>query len=273
MNIFIVGLGLMGASYAEALSQKGYAVDGFDLDPETLKKARQDHIIKTGNLDALKEADVVILALYPQDNIDFVKTHQSLFHKNQLVTDLSGTKVGVVLSIEAYLPEGVGFVSHHPMAGRALSGYDHKKPSMFHGANFIIIKTEKTQDPHILTIKRLAVDLGFNHIMVLDAVTHDQLIAYTSQLTHVLAVALMHMDTFKDTPNATGDSFRDLTRIAHINENMWTELFFENKIYLKEAINNMIHELKWFDDMLEKDAKVPLKTYLKQAKEKRKQFD
>ncbi|MFU8792656.1 MAG: prephenate dehydrogenase [Acholeplasmataceae bacterium] len=273
MNIFIVGLGLMGASYAEALSQKGYAVDGFDQDLITLEKARQDNIIQTGSLSALTQADVVILALYPKDNVNFVQSHQHLFRKNQLVTDISGTKVDVVSSIESILPEGVGYVSHHPMAGRALSGYDHRKPSMFQGANFIIIKTDDSQATHISTIERLATDLGFNHVMVLDPKTHDQLIAYTSQLTHVLAVALMHMDTFKDTPKATGDSFRELTRIAHINENMWTELFFENKIYLKEAINHMIEELKSIDDMLEKDAKVPLKTYLKNAKEKRKQFD
>lgn len=273
MKIFIVGLGLMGASYAEALSLKGHVIDGFDNDPDTLKKARQDQLIQTGQINAITEADVVILALYPKDNIAFVKTHHHLFRTNQLITDMSGTKVDVVSSIESYLKEGTGYVSHHPMAGRAFSGYAYKKPSMFHGANFIIIRSARTKDHDIAIIKGLATDLGFKHIMIIDAITHDQLIAYTSQLTHVLAVSLMHMDTFEDTPNATGDSFRDLTRIAHINENMWTELFFENKIYLKAAIKQMIKELNSVDDMLEKDAKVRLKTYLKHAKEKRKQFD
>lgn len=273
MNVFIVGLGVMGASYAEALNQKGYRVDGYDQDPDTLRKAINDQIIETGHLEGLKKAELVILALYPQDNILFVQTHKHLFHKDQLITDLSGTKAHMVKLIEDLLPKDVSYVSHHPMAGRELSGYDAKKPSMFLGANFVIITSDQTQTKDEEIIKKLAIDLGFKNIITLDAATHDQLIAYTSQLTHVLAVSLMHMDRFEETPKAIGDSFRDLTRIARINENMWTELFIENKHYLSESIHHMIDELKKIDDMILSDAKVSLNTYLKKAKEKRKQFD
>ena len=175
--------------------------------------------------------------------------------------------------IKPYIPEGVTYTSHHPMAGREKNGFHSRDVKMFEGANFIIVIGDKSKSSDIDLLKSVANDLKFGKITVTDAHTHDELIAFTSQLTHALAVALMHSDHLTETKKATGDSFRDLTRIAKINEVMWSELFLENKEALIKKINDFSHELHHLKKMIENDELESLKNYLKEAKEKRKAFD
>jgi prephenate dehydrogenase len=190
-----------------------------------------------------------------------------------MVTDVSGTKAWMINEIEKILPEGITYTSHHPMAGKETSGYDAKDYRIFNNANFVIVPSNKSGKRDEIVLKRIASDLAFGKILKVDPITHDQLIAFTSQLTHILAVALVNADRFEETKDATGDSYRDLTRIAKINEEMWTELFMENKSALLGVIRDFQNELQHMKSLILSDEKEALMAYMKKAKEKRVSFD
>ncbi len=274
MKIFVVGLGLIGASYAEGLHQAGHHVYGYDLIEKNIEKGiHLGFLEQTSNLSKISVADLVILALYPKDNVDFIRTNKNLFTAGQILTDVSGTKSWMMTEVEALLPNGISYTSHHPMAGREQSGFDSRNYHMFKNANFIIVKGKKSDKKDIEVLELIAKNLKFGKITVTDAKTHDELIAFTSQLTHILAVSLIQSDHLKETKEATGDSFRDLTRIAKINEVMWTELFLENKDALVTKINEFMTELVYIKELILDNDKERLMNYLKEAKEKRKSFD
>lgn len=272
MKIFIVGLGLMGASYAEKLTLLGHEVHGFDQDEQVNFQAKLNKVILSSNLNELKDADLVILALYPKENIHFVERHKKLFNQ-QLVTDIAGTKSHLVKELLTILPESIRYVSHHPMAGREKKGYFNRDITMFNKANFLVVPSKKSSKDDIKIIKSLGEQMGFGRITDLTPEAHDKLIAHTSQLTHLLAVGLMLSDDETHTKFATGDSFRDLTRIAKINEDMWTELFIDNKEALVKQTDKFIEVLqKLKTDIMQSDAET-LKKELRASKEKRLAFD
>jgi prephenate dehydrogenase len=273
MKIFIVGLGLMGASYAEKLSLQGHQVYGYDVNKSNVLQAEKDGVIlETSNLSQLALADVVILAMYPKQNISFVKDHLHLFKKGVLLTDISGVKETIVSEIEALISEDLHFVSHHPMAGRAKKGYDARDPHMFLNNHFLIIESTKATLSDYELLEIIGKQLGFKTITKISAEKHDQMIAYTSQLTHVIAVSLMlgheHVDRV-----FTGDSFRDLTRIAHINETLWTELFLSNQPHLLDAIQQFKDQLSNIENAIINQDAETLMALLKTSREKRKAFD
>jgi prephenate dehydrogenase len=274
MKIFVVGLGLIGASYAEGLHQAGHHVYGYDLIEKNIEKGiHLGFIEKDNSLSKISVADLIILALYPKDNVEFIQGNKNLFTAGQILTDVSGTKVWMMEEIEKILPNGISYTSHHPMAGRESSGFESRNFHMFKNANFIIVKGKKSDKNDVGVLELVANNLKFGKITVTDAKTHDELIAFTSQLTHILAVTLIQSDHLKETKEATGDSFRDLTRIAKINEVMWTELFLENKDALVTKINEFMTELVYIKELILDDDKKRLMNYLKEAKEKRKSFD
>lgn len=274
MKIFIVGLGLIGASYAQGLKKAGHSVYAYNRTESILDKAISEGIIEKDNdMSHIKTSDLIILGLYPKHNIEFLQTHKHLFKQGQMISDVSGTKTWMVSEIENILPDGVSYTSHHPMAGKEVSGYDAKDANIFKGANFIIVKSNKSLDSDEKILRIIANDLKFGKITVTSPEKHDELIAFTSQLTHVIAVSLVQSDHLEETPQATGDSYRDLTRIAKINETMWTELFLENKHALLQKIDDFEQQLDILKNMIKKDDKKHIELYLKQAKEKRKTFD
>lgn len=274
MKIFIVGLGIIGASYAEGLHQKGHQIYAYNRSERPITEGIKEGFIEKDNaLDKLTACDLVVLALYPKHNIEFVKNNVHLFSPGQIITDVSGTKVWMMSEIESILPKGISYTSHHPMAGKETSGYDSKDYKMFKNANFIIVPSPRSEKRDEEVLRLIANNLNFGKITVVPAQTHDELIAFTSQLTHVLAVTLMQSDRLKETKEATGDSFRDLTRIAKINETMWSELFLENKEALVGKINDFMEELKYIKELILCEDKETLMKYLKEAKEKRKDFD
>ncbi len=274
MNIFIVGLGLIGASYAQGLKKAGHKIYATNRTESVVEFAIKESIVEKDNdISYLSKADLIILALYPKHNIEFLLNHKHLLRPGQLITDVSGTKAWMTKEIEAIIPDGISYTSHHPMAGKETQGFDARDYRIFKGANFIIVKGEKSKEEDIKILKTIASDLKFGKITITDAHTHDQLIAFTSQLTHVIAVSLVQSDHLKETPQATGDSYRDLTRIAKINEIMWTELFLENKEALIKKIEDFEFELDKFKKLIQTDDKSSIQTYLKHAKEKRKLFD
>ena len=260
MKIFIVGLGLIGASYAEGLKKKGHQIYGYNRTKSVVDLAIKEGIIEKDNsFEKISEANVIILGLYPEHNVEFLKKHQSFLRKGQLVTDVSGTKVWMMDEIEKMISEGVSYTSHHPMAGKEVSGYHAKDYKIFENANFIIVKGKKSLENDEIILRTIAKDLGFGKITVTTPEKHDELIAFTSQLTHVIAVSLVHSDHLEETKGATGDSYRDLTRIAKINENMWTELFLENKQALLKKISDFEKELDDLKTLIRNNDKTILK--------------
>ena len=233
MNILIVGLGLMGGSYARALHRRGYRVTAITRDRESIDFALEHNIIDEGSdfVDEklVGEADVIIFALYPHVFIEWIKTNQHLFKSGAIITDVTGVKVSIVYRIQSILRDDVEFISAHPMAGREVYGVENSDDRIFWGANYIVVPTEKNTEDAIALCMELGEVMGFYDISVLSPEKHDEMIAFLSQLTHCIAVSLMCASDNPDLVRYTGDSFRDLTRIARINDEMWSELFLENR--------------------------------------------
>ena len=243
----IVGLGLLGGKYALELTRAGYTVDGINRSEGHLQFALDHGYIRSGKThdfeDLVQSADHIIFALYPTAMIEWFKTYGSLLKPGCIFTDVSGVKTGLVESIQALCPDGVEFIASHPMAGRETSSVEHAAEVNFAPANFIITPTEKNTPEAVQWARELAEVLGFKHICTLTVQEHDKMIGYVSQLCHAIAVSLMCANDNTSLCEYTGDSFRDLTRIARINDKMWAELFLWNK-------ENLIAEIDQFDAAL-----------------------
>ena len=248
MRILIVGLGVIGGGYAMALKKAGYTeIYGIDKNIDTLKKAEKLGVIKKGYIDEgeiIQDADIIVLAVYPNLVKDFIVRNISKFKNNAVITDVTGIKQLFIDDVISILPNNIDFVFAHPMAGREKKGIDYATSEVFKGANFIITVTEKNKDENIRLIEELAYKMGFKNIKRVSPKVHDEIIAFTSQLPHALAVALINSDIEgRDTGQFIGDSYRDLTRIANINESLWSQLFLGNKENLLKAIHNFQEEL------------------------------
>ncbi|MEG1069646.1 MAG: prephenate dehydrogenase [Ruthenibacterium sp.] len=276
-NFCIVGLGLLGGSYAMGLTQAGYHVTAIDIREESIAYALQKGLIAQGKTDdfasLLAEADAVILALYPHTMIAWVKAHQSEFKSGCFLTDVCGVKTGVVDEVQSFLRSDVELIASHPMAGREVSGVEYANCDMFKPANFIITPTEKNTKEGIAFAEALAKTLNFAHISVLSCAEHDKMIGYVSQLTHAIAVSLMNANDNTHLAEYTGDSFHDLTRIAHINETLWSELFLLNKDVLAKEIDTFIAALTDLKDKLKAGDENGLQQLFKQSTARRAHFD
>ena len=242
MKILVVGLGVIGGSYAMALKAAGYEeIYGRDIDPETLKKAKSLGIIKEGYMnpkDILKEIDLVIISLYPRLVKNFILENKEYFKSGAIITDATGVKELFVKEILEILPKDVDFIFGHPMAGREKKGIDYASKEVFKGANYLITLTENNKKENIELLEKIIYELGFKNIKFVTPSYHDKMIGFTSQLPHAIAVALINSDEEgRETGKFIGDSYRDLTRIANINEDLWEELFFEIRKFT-ESINN-----------------------------------
>ncbi len=232
-RILIVGLGLIGGSYAMALAKKGFNVTAISKEQSSIDYATEKGIISEGftdvNRDVVASAEMIIFALYPHIFLQWIKEYGNYISSGTVITDVTGVKCAVIDEINSMLPKGVEFISAHPMAGREVYGVENADDRIFHDANFIIVPTRDNTPGAIEKCKELGEILGFKKISYLNPVQHDEMIAFLSQLTHCIAVSLMCANGDPNLVNYTGDSFRDLTRIANINEEMWSELFLMNK--------------------------------------------
>lgn len=273
----IIGLGLMGGSYALALKQQGYAVSAITKEQSSIDYAVAHGIIDKGDTDInetlVKEADIIVFALYPHVFIDWIKNNRNLFRKGQIITDVTGVKHTVVKPVQELLNGRVEFIAAHPMAGREVYGVENATSEMFKGANYIVVPTENNTPMAIDTAKRLGEILGFARISVLSPEEHDKMIGFVSQLTHCIAVALMTCNDNTHLVDYTGDSFRDLTRIANINEDMWTELFLLNRDVLANEIDVFAKELERIKDMLQNGDSEGMKEVMRLSTKRRKLFN
>lgn len=253
-QILIVGLGMMGGSYAMGLKRLGYHVSAIDTRKEAIDYALKNGIIDKGHTNTevsiLKGADAVIFGLYPTILMDWMKGWKDCFKPGALLSDVTGVKGPIVYDIQDMLPDTVEFIAAHPMAGKEVYGVENADPAMFREANYIVVPTEKNTQRAIRWCEDLGRILGFQTITRLSPEDHDRMIGFVSQLTHCIAVSLMTCGDNTHLVDYTGDSFRDLTRIARINDEMWSELFMLNRPALLDEMDKFLEEFTFFRDLL-----------------------
>ena len=257
MIITVVGLGVIGGSYVQALKGLGHEVYGVDNDTLTLQQAKAEGYIVEGYRDGhniVAKSDMTIICLYPSLVLDFIASHS--FKKGSIVTDVVGIKSYFLEKALTIIDESVEYVSGHPMAGREKKGYAYASKEVFKNANYIVIEHQQNKKEAIEFMCQFVSQLGFKSVKIMSPYANDEIISFTSQLPHMIAVALMNSDDQKyDTGKYIGDSFRDLTRIANINADLWSELFLNNKDYLlasmerfEEQFDCLKHALKGNDE-------------------------
>lgn len=273
----IVGLGLIGGSYAEALSQKGYEIGAIDAKKQSIDFALAKGWIKQGRTDVeekfVSAYDIVIFALYPHVFVEWIEKYQSYFKSGALITDVTGVKGSVVDKVQSILRKDVEFVPAHPMAGRETSGIEGANAQIFRDANYIVTPTSENTQENVETCKALGRELGFERISVLSPEQHDEIVGFLSHLTHCIAVSLMVCKDNEHLAEYTGDSFRDLTRIAKINDEMWSELFIANK---RELVSQMELFEKRFNELkkdIEEENVESIRNTMRLSTERRKLFD
>ena len=253
-RILIVGLGLIGGSYARALKRLGFHITAIDAKAESIEYALSQHIIDEGYTEVEPEvvdsADAVIFGLYPKVLLDWIDNYQQYFKPGAMITDVTGVKSCIVYAVEDKLRDDVEFIASHPMAGREVYGVENSDDRIFRDANFILTPTEKSSPEAIRWVGSLGRILGFRRISVLSPEEHDEMIGYLSQLTHCIAVSLMTCSDNEHLVDYTGDSFRDLTRIANINDKMWSELFMLNREPLLKYMDIFADEFLQLRDMI-----------------------
>lgn len=267
MKICIIGLGLIGGSYAMGLSKKNHEVYGIDKNIDAINYAVDKGYIKAGTTDnyaILSEMDLIILAIYPQSILNFLNENNKYFNKNQVITDVCGIKTSFIYKA-ALLSGEATYLSHHPMAGKEKIGIEYADSNIFKGANFLITPIENTPIQAIKLIDNIGKDLEFGRISVISPERHDKMIGFTSQLTHAIAVSLVNSDHDEETKSFIGDSYRDLTRIAMINEKLWSELFLENKQQLLSHIESFEAELDVLKNALKTNDKEKLNELFKNS--------
>lgn len=277
MKILVVGLGLIGGSYAEALSKKGYEVGAIDKSEETLAYALEKGYIASGKTcpesEYVGKFDVAVFALYPHAFVDWIEKFGEMLKPGAVITDVTGVKGGIVEKVQSMLPQSVEFVSAHPMAGRECSGVKNAKAEIFEGANYIVVPTHKNTRGAIELCENLGAQLGFKHICTLTVEQHDEMVGFLSHLTHCIAVSLMVCKESKHLADYTGDSFRDLTRIAKINDEMWSELFLANKDELLKQMDLFEQHFDKLKECIRNDDKDGIRDMMRLSTERRKVFD
>ena len=276
-KILIVGLGLLGGSYAKALKRFGFKISAITNEQSSIDYALKEKIIDEGSTELdpeiIGEADLVIFALYPHIFVEWIEKNQSLLKSGAIITDVTGVKKSIVYKIQNMLRSDVEFIAAHPMAGREVSGVENSDDKMFVGANYIVTPTDKNSIEAITTCLELGRLLGFSNVTTLSPEAHDEMIGFLSQLTHCIAISLMTCNDKENMEKFTGDSFRDLTRIARINDLMWSELFIANKSALLEQMNMFLDKFNQLKGMLERNDTEGMREMMRHSTKRRALFD
>lgn len=276
-KILIIGLGLIGGSYAIGLKNKGYEVGAIDISKKTIDYALEKGIISSGQTTISKQYvsqfDLIIFAVYPKVITAWLKDYQNYIKKGAIITDVTGVKCSVIKDVQNVLRSDLEFVGAHPMAGRENSGIKHATDKIFEGANYIVTPTEKNTEKGVEKVKALGETLDFKKISELSPKVHDEMIGFLSQLTHCIAVSLMTCKDSDKLVDYTGDSFRDLTRIAKINEEMWSELFILNKESLLEQMDLFLDKFSELKKTIVDSDTEKMKEIMRLSTARRKLFD
>lgn len=276
-NILIVGLGMIGGSYARGLTKKGLKIHAIDTDEDTIQYALENNIIAEGTTEAdpamIGRADVVIFALYPHIFKEWIRNNQQYLKSGAIITDVTGVKVCVVGDVQNMLRDDCEYIAAHPMAGCERLGIRNSNEKIFHAANYIVVPTERNTEEAKDVCRQIGKLLRFARISELPPDQHDEMIGFVSQLTHCIAMSLMTCNHTEKLEDFTGDSFRDLTRIARIDETMWSELFLLNKDALLHQMKLFTMEFSKLERMLMEADKEGIKDMMRRSTARRKLFD
>lgn len=276
-KILIVGLGLLGGSYAMALTKKGYTVKALTRSQSSIDYALEAGIIadgKTGvDADMIAEADLIVFSVYPRVLIEWMEQNRNLIKPGTVLTDVTGVKGYTVYRIQSMIPEGAEFISAHPMAGRECLGVQNATDEIFKKANYLVVPTEKNTEEATVLCEDLGRELGFARVSRISVDKHDEMIAFLSQLTHAIAVTLMCCNDSPDLVDYTGDSFRDLTRIAKIDDVMWNELFMCNRDELARQMDIFSETFEKMRKALKEGDTTTMRQMMRTSTERRKLFD
>lgn len=276
-RILIVGLGLIGGSYAEGLTNAGFEVGAVTRSQESIDFALSKGLVASGTTEVTRDYvsrfDIIVFALYPHVFLSWLDRYQDYIKPGALLTDVTGVKRSVVYKVQEMLRDDLEFVGAHPMAGRELCGVRNADCSVFKGANYIVTPTEANTEEAVAACEDLGRALGFGCISRLSPEEHDEMIGFLSQLTHCIAVALMNSKESKHLAEFTGDSFRDLTRIARINDGMWSELFLLNRDELLSQMDLFIGKFEELRDALAAGDVEKMREMMKISTERRSYFD
>lgn len=276
-NILIVGLGLIGGSYAMRLKKEGFTVKAITRSQSSIDYAVENGLIDEGSTEIDKrligEADFIVFALYPHIFIKWIEENQHLFKSGAIITDVTGVKCSIVYKIQEILREDVEFIAAHPMAGREVYGVENSDDSIFLGANYIVVPTEKNTPEAIELCRSLGEILQFKTVTELSPEKHDEMIAFLSQLTHCIAVSLMCANDTPGLEHYTGDSFRDLTRIARINDDMWSELFLSNREALLAEMESFMTTFNEMYECVKNNEREKMREMMRCSTQRRKRFD
>lgn len=276
-KILIIGLGLIGGSYAMALTKQGYKVRAITTSQKSIDYAIENNFIESGTITSdpqlISDSNLLIFALYPHTFLEWIQQYGHYISKDTLITDVTGVKVSIIYKIESLLPEGVEFIAAHPMAGREVYGVENATDEIFKDANYIVTPTENNSPQAIEVCEQLGHILGFASVSRLSPEEHDNMIGFLSQLTHCIAISLMTCNDLPYLEYYTGDSFRDLTRIAKINDAMWSELFMLNKENLIRHMEKFEAEFAKLKQALQNDDIETVRKIMRKSTKRRSKFD
>lgn len=277
LSFAIIGLGLIGGSYAKALRRLGVKqIIGLELNEAVLKEAVEQGLVDVAlNVagTSLKEADVVICSIYPDAIAPFIIANVGNFKEDVLLTDVAGIKRSMISTAQAALLPGMEFISGHPMAGRQGSGLGMSDAAIFNGANYIIVPERHNTEQAICWLEAFAMALGCKHTVRVTPEEHDRIIAFTSNLPHITAVALMDSTSYNDkTKYFVAGSFRDGTRVADINPELWCDLFMANKDKVADEVDKYMEQLLLWRDALRNGDAEQLKQLMRTAAARRKEL-
>lgn len=276
-RILIVGLGLMGGSYARGFKKLGFTVTAITRSQSSIDYALENGIIDRGSCTPdpalIGETDLIVFALYPHVFIDWIAENQAAMKPGVLLTDVTGVKGSVVERVQEMLRPDVEFIAAHPMAGREVYGVENSDDAIFRGANYIVTPTAKNTQAAIEDCLEIGRLLGFAHVSVLSPEKHDEMIGFVSQLTHCIAVTLMDCCDDEKLRDYTGDSFRDLTRIARINDEMWSELFLMNRTALLRQMDRFSEAFSRLRQALSDEDRETMREMMRVSTQRRALFD
>lgn len=276
MRIGIVGLGLIGGSMAKAIkANTKHIVIGYEIDDETLRRAQQEGAVDcAGDERLLSTLDLLLVALYPGQTVNFIHAKAEWIRPGCTVIDLCGVKGYVCKELGPFCAERrLVFLGGHPMAGREFSGYDAAQAGLFQGASMLLVPTEAGSARHAEAVEPFFHSLGFEKVVVTTAENHDRMIAFTSQLAHVVSNAYVKSPEAEKHDGYSAGSYKDLTRVARLNEGMWSELFLCNREALLDELNGIIRHLEEYREALEKGDRDGLQRLLKAGSDRKKRID
>ena len=269
LTISVIGLGLIGGSIAKALRPHVKKIIGVDVKQSVIGSALNLGIIDKGLLNprpAISESDVTFICLYPSLALEFVTQNTDFFKEDSILTDVVGIKTPMANLCDT-LDSKFTYIGGHPMAGKETWGFENSDTNMFRDRNYIITPSSKSTPSQVELIENLTRAMGFTTITQTTPEEHDKIIAYTSQFPHIIAVSMCDTPMLTKFHHFTGGSFEDVTRVANINENLWSELFLQNKEHLLEQIETFQKSISKITDMLHTDDEEGLKTLLRTIRE------